>query len=160
MMKTMLWISALSLVCYSAPGNALTCTVTATSPHAFGNYDPLSGNTATATNDITVDCSGLLGLLVSVTVSLSTGSSGSYAPRKMYKGSDTLDYNLYTNIGHSTVWGDGSSGTSTVAYTLLLPLLGASRTDTVYGLVPANQTTTVVGSYSDTITVTIDYFGL
>lgn len=161
MMRTLLWGTALSLVCYSAPSSAITCGVTATTPHAFGNYYPLGGSAAATTSNITVTCSGLVGILVSVTVSLSTGSSGSYAPRKMYKGADTLDYNLYTNVGHSTVWGNGAGGTSTVGYTLLLPLvLPNQRTDTVYGLIPASQTTTVPGSYSDTITVTVNYYGI
>ena len=158
MMKSMLWGSAFVLVCYSAPGSA-ACTVTADTPHNFGTYYPLSGSAATGSSDINVDCSGSL-LLISVTIRLSTGS-GSYAQRQMLKGTDALNYNLYTNSGHSTVWGDGSSGTSTVSYTLLLPLFGgASRTDTVYGLVPANQTSAVPGSYRDTITVTVDYLNL
>lgn len=160
MKKTTLWGIALGLACYSAPGRALTCTVTA-EDHAFPNYYPLSGDYVDQTSDITVECSGLVGLLVSVTIGLSTGSSGSYAPRKMYKGTDFLNYNLHTNIGRTTVWGDGNGGTSTVGYTLLLPLIGNdSRTDTVYGRIPAPQTSAVPGYYSDSITVNVEYFGL
>lgn len=159
MKKTMLWGIALNLACYAAPAST-ACTVTATD-HAFGNYLPLSGNATDATSDITVNCSGPVGLLVTIAISLGTGSSGSYSPRMMYKSTDTLSYNLYTNAARNTVWGDGTGGTSTIGYTLLLPLLGNdSRTDTVYGRIPANQTTAVPGYYSDIITVTVDYLGL
>lgn len=146
------WGFALFLACCSAAYSA-ACTVTATS-HAFPDYFPLSGNAVNTTSDVTVECSGVLDLVI--TVSLSAGSSGSYAPRKMYKGADTLNYNLYTNSGHTTVWGDGTGGTSVVSY-LLVPLVLNHRTDTVFGGVPASQTNAVPGFYSDTITVTVEY---
>lgn len=146
------WGFALFLACCSAACNA-ACTVTATS-HAFPDYYPLSGSAADTSSDVTVECSGLLDL--AITVSLSTGSSGSYAPRTMYKGTDTLNYNLYTNTGRTTVWGDGTGGTSVVSY-VLVPIILNHRTDTVYGRVPASQTTAVPGYYSDTITVTVEY---
>lgn len=47
-------------------------------------------------------------------------------------------------------WGDGSPGTATVNGS------GTTHTFTVYGRIPARQNA-VVGSYSDTITVTITF---
>ncbi len=149
---TLLQGIALSLACYCTSAGA-ACTVTATN-HAFPDYNPLSGSVADTSSDITVECSGLLDL--AITVSLSTGSSGSYAPRKMFKGTDTLSYNLYTNAARTTVWGDGTPGTSVVSY-ILIPVVLNHRTDPVYGRVPASQTMTVPGYYSDIITVTVDY---
>lgn len=152
-MKITAWGFALCLACCSTVCSA-ACTVTATS-HAFPDYAPLSGSAADTSSSITVECTGLLDLAVEVR--LSTGSSGSYAPRKMYKGTDMLNYNLYVDSGRTTtIWGDGSSGTSTVSY-VLVPLILDRRTDTVYGRVPASQTTAVPGYYSDTITVTVEY---
>lgn len=160
MMKTFLGATALcSAFCTSADA---ACTVTATDI-IFPDYFPLSGSVSDSAGNITVDCQnpGLVGLLVTVSISLSTGSGGSYMPRTMLKGTDTLNYNLYTNAGRTTVWGDGTGGTSTIGYTLLLPILGNdNRTDPYYGRIPAGQTGAIPGTYNDTITVTVDYLGL
>ncbi len=67
-------------------------------------------------------------------------------------GSAVVHYQLYTNSGHSTVWGDGTSGTSTSGGTGA----GSNQNYTVYGLVSA-QTTPAPNLYSDTVTVTVSY---
>lgn len=160
MMKTVLRSTALSLFFYSAPSLALTCGANAT-PHAFGNYYPLSGHAVDTASSVTVSCSGLIGLLVSLEIKLSTGNDGSYVSRSMASGANVLNYNLYTDPGRSTVWGDGSGGTESISYTLLLPELGNdSRTNWIYGRIPAGQTWVVPGEYADTIIVTIEYYAL
>ena len=63
---------------------------------------------------VAVQCT--IGILPSFQVALSTGGSGSYATRKMSNGTDTLSYNLYTDAGHTIIWGDGSGGTSTNSF--------------------------------------------
>ncbi|HXS20313.1 MAG TPA: spore coat protein U domain-containing protein, partial [Steroidobacteraceae bacterium] len=83
------------------------------------------------------------------TVSMSAGS-GTLTSRVMKSGGSQLDYNLYTNSTHTTIWGDGTSGTVKVSATSL------GATYTVYGLIPALQNVPV-GSYSDTVTVTVTY---
>jgi spore coat protein U-like protein len=65
---------------------------------------------------------------------------------------DRLNYNLFVNAGRSTVWGDGAAGTSTV----FLKNVKKNRPvfTTIYGRIPPGQDVSV-GSYSDSLTVTI-----
>jgi spore coat protein U-like protein len=66
-------------------------------------------------------------------------------------GSALLKYNLYSNSGHTTNWGD-TSATNWVSGTGN----GAARNLTVYGQIPISQYVTP-GSYSDTITISVSY---
>jgi spore coat protein U-like protein len=68
----------------------------------------------------------------------------------MTKGSSTLRYNLYTSATHATIWGDGTGETAPRGGNLL------GGNFTVYGRIPARQNV-LVGTYSDMITVTVDY---
>lgn len=135
---------------------ALTCSLSAIAT-SFGVYAPFSAMPLDSAGSVTVTCEGLLGLLVSYEVQLSTGSSGSYAPRRLNGPGYQLDYNLYIDAARSSVWGDGSGGTTTVSdnYTLSV-LFSVVRNYTVYGRMPAGQNV-APGSYTDTITVTINY---
>lgn len=160
MKKKLLHVVAVACALCGANANALTCGASATS-HAFGSYYPLSGNAVNTSSTITVSCSGLIGLQVSAEVQLSTGAGGSFATRRMASGVNTLQYNLYRDSGRTTLWGDGTGGSTSLSYLLLLPLLGNdSRTDTIYGRIPGGQTGVAPGNYTDTITVTIEYFAL
>jgi spore coat protein U-like protein len=85
----------------------------------------------------------------SYSVGLSTGN-GSYSQRRLSSGSATLDYNLYTDASRSIVWGDGTSGSSTVGGN------GESVDHTVYGRIPAQQNVTA-GNYGDTVIVTVTF---
>jgi len=147
------WLLCLCTAFCCQTGQA-ACNVSATAV-AFGIYDPLSGSPDDSTGTINVHCTFLLALPLSYEVRLSTGGSGSYAARTLASGGNTLSYNLYTSASHATVWGDGSGGTGTVSFSSL-GLLSHNRNYTVYGRLPAGQDA-AVGSYSDTITVTLDY---
>lgn len=134
-----------------------TCSVSAT-VLAFGGYNAFSATPLDSTGDITVSCTlgGLLSLLVSYDIQLSTGGSGGFTPRRMSSGANTLNYNLYTSSGRNTIWGNGGSGTGTVSDSYLLGLGTTVRHYAVYGRVPALQNARA-GSYLDSITVTIEY---
>jgi len=149
---------ALAALLVFAPTAAdAACSVTATGV-AFGTYVPSS--TSNSTGTVTVSCSALLGVLFSWTIALNAGvnSGGSFSNRRMASGSSYLSYQLYTNSGHTTVWGDGTGGTSTVSGSCLISLLGIPCTGsaTVYGQIPALQNPSP-GAYTDTITVTVTY---
>lgn len=136
---------------YAAP----QCTISA-SPVIFGNYDPLSASPVTGTGTLTFQCqSGVTGLGITYTISLSSGS-GTYTQRTLTSGPNILNYNLYTDSTLTTVWGDGSSGSATVATTVSKPQASAGVTNTVYGNIPALQDV-VPGSYTDNITVTVTF---
>jgi spore coat protein U-like protein len=68
----------------------------------------------------------------------------------MLRGPYTLNYNLYTTASRTTVWGDGTGGTST------LNGLAFGATHTVYATVPARQNVRV-GQYTDNIIVTLTF---
>jgi spore coat protein U-like protein len=71
----------------------------------------------------------------------------------MTAGANLLNYNIYTTTGRTTVWGDGTAGTATLAGTGT----GAAQAVTVYGRVNSGQTSVPAGSYADTVAVTVTY---
>jgi spore coat protein U-like protein len=134
-----------------AKGNCSFVTVTGV---AFGSYNVFAANPLDSTGTIGFQCNpGAAGSTVVVT--LSTGSSGSFTRRRMLSGSDELGYNLYLDAARTTIWGDGSGGSS--SFTVNLPADGwTTITQSVYGRAPARQDA-ASGLYSDTITVTMNW---
>jgi spore coat protein U-like protein len=131
-----------------------TCSVTAPAL-AFGNYTP-GGGALAGTTAIAVKCTNT----TPFTVALNGGttSGGTIIQRLMANGGNTLQYNLYTNTTHTTLWGDGSTGGS-VTQAGTGAGLATAVSLTVYGSLPdsaANQAS-VPGAYTDTITVTVSY---
>lgn len=135
---------ALFLSLPTAPLWAATCNVS-TQGVSFGAYDVFSTQQLDGAGTIGVSCD------VSTThsISLSPGA-GSYAGRTMASGAHTLTYNLYRDATRTSVWGDGTSGTATVGGT------ATSESISLYGRIPAQQNKPV-GSYSDSITVTLTF---
>lgn len=148
----------LPLLVALAPSARAVCTTSA-APTLFGNYNPLSASANESTGSVTVTCGvNSVAVLQSYTIALSTGGSGSYATRRLQAGASTLQYQLYRDLGRTSVWGDGSGGSAVVTGGFLLSVLvPVSATHTVYGRIPALQTSVPVGSYTDTITVTVTY---
>jgi len=150
----------LSLVVFAGHAAAATCSAS-TVGAAFGSYDVFAGTASTTTGSVKVSCSLGAELFVTInyTISLSAGSSNSFAQRTMKSGANTLGYNLYTSNAYSTVWGDGSGSTSTVSgnMTVWFFVPNASTTTTVYGRVPASQDVAVANNYQDNVTVTVTY---
>jgi len=133
-----------------------TCTVNATGV-SFGTYSPLSGLNAENTGSVRLSCGGGGGT-VGYTIRLSRGMySAGFSPRCMSNGRGRLNYELYIDPAHTTIWGDGSSATAFISDSLGVRPAGSSRNHVVYGRIPARQTSAAVGSYSDTITITIIY---
>ncbi len=133
-----------------------TCTVGATGV-SFGTYKPFSGLNAEDTGNVRISCGGGVGT-VGYTIQLSRGAySAGFNPRQMVSGGHRLNYNLYTDPAHITIWGDGSSATGLVSDSFSVLLAGSGRNHVMYGRIPARQTSAAVGSYSDTIMVTLIY---
>lgn len=152
-------VMVLCLISWAWPtqqGLASQCDVTATALN-FGSYDVFSPIPADSTASINVSCkipANSPKAPLAVTISLSPGNSGSFSPRSMQSvGADTLAYNLYTNASMSTIWGDGggSSSVQTAFVTKEMPWNAM-----LFGRIPARQNVSV-GSYSDTIIVTINF---
>ncbi len=154
-------VSRLRLMLLAAllmPGRALglaeVCTVSS-APVAFGGYSIAAGASLDAAGAITVTCTAVLSIAVNYTIRLGPGAGASFSPRRM-AGAGSLAYNLFTNASRTTIWGDGSSGTTTVADGYALGLLLVSRSYPVYGRIPAGQNV-APGAYADIVFVTVDY---
>jgi spore coat protein U-like protein len=120
-----------------------------TTPISFGEVS-LSGPTdGTGTISVTCTDDG------TYNVGLDTGANAQAGQRQLVSGSNALNYNLYSDSGYSTAWGN-TVGTNTVAGTGS----GSAQTLTVYGQIPGSQTLhsgTGSATYSDTVTVTVYY---
>lgn len=125
------------------------CTMSATNMD-FGNYDANAATPTDTTSSLSVLCTNGQAYVVSLDAGSTAGNT--MAARYMTDGSESLAYGLYTNPGRTVVWGDGTSGTGTVAGTGN----GTSQAITVYGRIPISQLVGQ-GSYSDTITATVTY---
>ena len=156
---------ALSVPAYATEGTAnlsvsasigTACTITTTNL-AFGAYDAVVANAATAltaTGGVTSTCSvgSSSNIKMGQGLNADADSSDSIPLRRMVAGLDAtsfLDYSVFSNSGMTDVW-ENATG---VAYTGS----GTSQDLVVYGSVPADQTDAVVGSYTDTLVVTINY---
>jgi len=120
-----------------------SCTVSAAALD-FGSYAVASASAATTT--VTVTCT----TGTTYHVALDDGVNFDATRRMVSGGTNFLEYELYTNEGHTIRW--GSTGLTDVDGTGA----GSAQALTVYGLVPSGQFVTA-GSYSDTINVTVTY---
>lgn len=123
---------------------AVACTLAADGV-AFGDYDFLSPGALDGAGSITVHCDAE----TPYTIALSQGY-GSYETRQMKSGEHPLNYNLYTDVPRTIVWGDGTGGTQTVGGSV------GDQPYTVYARAPAGQNP-YVGTYIDNITVTLTF---
>lgn len=147
------------VVLHASARAGTTCTI-GTAALSFGSFDVYAG-AVSATGTVTVSCTGAGTTPV---LSLSTGGSGTYADRAMAcvsgcASGDVLKYNIYTDATLATVLGDGTSSTGTLSFGALKN--NTSATLNIFGQIHAavagGMNDVSVGSYSDTITCTINY---
>ncbi|MCU0654507.1 MAG: spore coat U domain-containing protein [Polyangiaceae bacterium] len=131
------------------------CTI-ATSPVAFGAYDPVNANASTALDNagsVSVTCTS--GSSTTITLGQGAnaggGSTDAVPVRRMADGGGNfMSYGLFQDAGRTTVWGN-TVGTG-VGHTGS----GSLTAITVYGRVPAAQNLPA-GSYSDTVIATVTF---
>ena len=134
------------------------CTIAAASL-GFGSYDPIVANVSAALNasqSLTFTCTKGS---TPVYVTANTGSNGNSGgacstTRSMKSGSNVLCYELYTDSNHTNVWNTTNNGTNDYQ-----PTFASSHTATatVYGQIPGAQDATVGASYTDSVTMTINF---
>ena len=134
----------------SAWAQSPSCTISVTSV-AFGNYNVFTTGADDSTGTVTYRCNSTA---ANISISLSDGSSTTYTPRTLRKGSEILQYNLYRNAARTTIWGNGAGGTS--VYTDTNPPNNTNVSVTIYGRIPAQQDVSA-GSYSDTVSAVINF---
>ena len=156
--------TAVAALCLSAPAIAGTasgtlatnatvtanCTVS-TSAIAFGSVDSTSATNVDASGGLSITCTN--GSAWTAAAGVGGGSGASFTNRKMTSGANLLNYNIYTSAARTTVWGDGTGSSATIGGTGT----GSAPAVTVYGRVSGGQTTVPVGSYADTVAVTVSY---
>lgn len=123
----------------------------------FGTYNP-GGGAVSQSATISVRCTKNTGF----TVALNGGQAANINARKMKSTStpaETLDYQLFTNAGLTTVFGDGTTGSTAPGTGLGMAALNAINV-TVYGQLPdtaVNQGAAVLTDYTDSVTITVAY---
>jgi len=136
----------------AATSVAAKCTTLTANAITFDAYVPDEANDNTKDTTVTVKCT----LNTPITIAMDKGTNGSSTSARKLKitdgtHADTLSYNLYSNAGRTTLWGEGSDKVSKIGEGLLM-----TSTYNVYGKIPAAQDVTP-GSYADAVTVTVAY---
>jgi spore coat protein U-like protein len=152
-----LLVGAILLVCSSSRAYALleSCSVSATAL-TFGPYDPSSATARDSTGTVTVTCTTLVGVSASWDILLSTGSSGSFTPRRLHSSGNSMQYNLYIDAGRTQVWGDATGATAKVSDSRFVVVGTSQYSYTAYGRIPALQDL-APGTYTDAIMVTLNF---
>jgi spore coat protein U-like protein len=140
-----------------------SCTVT-TDNITFGTYNPTNAAaTSNSAGRVTLACSTTSTSnswnQSTGTVKLSAGA-GTYTQRVLKSGTNSLNYNIYTDSAYTLIWGDGTGSTDTNTWAATSDsgrTGGATTTFTLYGRIPALQYNVVPGSYTDSITVTLSW---
>jgi spore coat protein U-like protein len=116
----------------------------------FGSYDPTDANISSPLNSattFTLRCSQGS----SATISINEGLYPLGNFRRLRSGvNDFLNYNLFQDAGRNALWNTAN----TVSYQAGN---NNAQTFTIYGQVPAGQVNVGVGSYSDTVTISVTF---
>ncbi len=127
------------------------CTISGSSALAFGAYDPVVtnklANLDVSPNALSISCTRGA---PSVTVALDLGLHSVGSSRFLQSGANTLQYEIYTTAGRTTVW----NTVNTVSYASTSM---AAATLPVYGRIPFGQDVPIGASYTDTITATVNF---
>lgn len=115
----------------------------------FDKYNPLRDIPTVAQGSITVTCT----VPANGKVTVSTGGSQSYRPRKMTGDRESMEYNLYTDNLYTAVWGNGEPGTVTGSFTFGGG--GGLRIFPVHGRIPPKQDVYAPQIFRDSPAVTV-----
>ncbi len=123
------------------------CTVTATNI-SFGAYDITSTINVTSTGTINVTCNNDANVVISIGQSIYSGINPRRMKHTIYN--DYLSYNIYQDAGMTTIWGDGTNGTTPI----IVNRIGKNKRYTYYGQIFSGQDVSA-GSYTDSLIITI-----
>ncbi len=122
------------------------CTVSANNI-VFGNYNSQATAALNGNAVITLYCTDGVPFTIALDAGQHAGGASNFSARAMSDGTagdPLLGYQIYTDSGHTIVWGDGTNTSAPVTGTGTGP--AAAVTETMYGVVPAGQTV-LTGSY-------------
>ncbi|MBP7571220.1 MAG: spore coat protein U domain-containing protein [Acidobacteria bacterium] len=127
------------------------CSISTQGGVSFGTYDVFDAAPLDSTGSIAYRCGNKD---KDIRITLGRGASPTYRPRTLVNGSERLAYNLFMDAAATSIWGDDTEGTS--SYFIHNPRNNVWLTLTIYARVPPGQDV-AAGSYSDTITVDINF---
>lgn len=138
--------AATATTTFTASATVLSVCAIAAQPLVFGNYSTSSASPLDATTTVTATCT----LNTSYTIGLDDGVNVSGAQRRLALLTTFMNYELYSDAGRTTRWGNTGAQLVSGAGS------GAAQNVTVYGRVPAAQAV-AAGAYADVITITITF---
>jgi spore coat protein U-like protein len=142
-----------------APGHAsaaLSCSLSVTRL-AFRTYLPASTTPEDINATITVNCTAT-GTTAMLSGAISLTSSSTNHGRQLVNGASILLYQTFVDAGRTQFWGNGTGlGVTVPVSGSVSPGTPFQQAFTVYGRLLARQTGATNGTYSDTITVTMNY---
>jgi len=138
---------------------ACTITAAAATDVDFGSALSTATTPSNAQGSVTAQCSALTPYTIALNAGSNAGTANDVTTRRMRNTDASITtnnfvgYQLYSNAGHTTVWG-ATTGTNTVAGTGT----GLAQAYPIYGQV-ANPSVSnaATGNYQDTVTATISY---
>lgn len=153
-----LWIAASTAFAGSATATLTVQTSVEASCATFNvtnlGFAPYTGAKIDATAVVNITC--ISGTSYNIAMGTGVGTGATVVSRFMTNQSlsdQLLEYKLYSDSGGTVPWGDGTSGTSKVTGTAT----GSAQSHTIYGTIPAGQVGRKTGTYSDTVTVTLEF---
>jgi spore coat protein U-like protein len=153
-------VSVIATIACSTPAHAvLTCTFTITAVN-FGNINLTANTVFTTTGTFTANCTGGTAsstARICPNINAGTGGTTTGNPRFMLNGATQLNYNLYSNAAHTTVWGSYLWGFAQTPPTINIALNGSgagSATSTIFAQVSAGQQTLPTGTYTSSFSGT------
>lgn len=142
-------LSLAALLAASGSAIAAQCSIRSVPTLGFPNYDVFNLGATTTSQIAKIDCNGNL---ASMTVGIGkSATSGTIAGRQLGAGAARLNYNIYKDSGYSSLWGDGTAGTTALVVNnptrnTLVP---------IYGKIDPGQDVSV-GNYSDTVVFSVN----
>jgi spore coat protein U-like protein len=162
-------IVAMLLMMFVGLAHAMPACNVSSAPANFGEYDEtVSSPLDSSSGSITVTCSdSALAAPRSMyyEIKLGPGGGGGFAPRFMINGAFSLGYFLYRSAAFNpaNVWGDGASGAAfPLAGCITVPAGGSPSAPSVHvvnGRMLAGQLPVNVGTYADTLSVSMVLYG-
>lgn len=134
---------------------------------AFGSYEPLNFSGKLASRDslsdarISIVCSQMAaaGSFALALGPSPAGSGDRISTRYMSNaaGGPDMQFNIYTNPSTTTVWGDGNTGSLINGSIPAISFGSNTQSVTVYGRIPAGQSSLRAGAFSSELTMTLTY---
>ncbi|MCZ2495461.1 fimbrial major subunit CsuA/B family protein [Xylophilus sp. Kf1] len=132
-----------------------SCTITASLPVAFGNYDPINANAndaLDAVGAVTTTCTSGSEAVVTLGQGANAGGGSDSSPvrRMVSTTGQFLEYALYSDSARQVTWGNSApTGLSITGN-------GGANSASVYGRVAAGQNVRV-GAFTDSVVATVTF---